>query len=402
MADAPQIDALAQVAERLATAGSPPTVARALGAALRCSAVVRDPTGATVALVARSALEERTLRTRDNLDVRELLIGGQSVGSVALAWHDGAPAAPLVDIALGLLAASIALSHDPAGSDGAELARLLGELLGRAAGPPPAELLERITALEPAPIPRSVLVVRAQAVTPLDEGWRDALLESVAASAAEAEPRSTVLSIELQRVGAAPVVVVPGDDAVAQRVAEQLVRRLEPQATKVRATVGCSRAVSSIDELARARDEALLAANVAFAGGDALLNFEETGSYRLLLPAMTNDIGELERFYEETVAPLMAYDRQYETELVRTVEAFLENDGNVAGTAQALFTHRHTVRYRLERVRELAGLDVGSSDGRERLSLGLKAMRVLGIARQQATEGGGNAVPAARLRASSR
>ncbi|MBJ7472075.1 MAG: helix-turn-helix domain-containing protein, partial [Solirubrobacteraceae bacterium] len=355
MADAPQIDALAQVAERLATTGSPPTVARAIGAALRCSAVVRDPTGATVALVARSALEERTLRTRDNLDVRELLIGGQAVGSVALAWHDGAPNAPLVDIALGLLAASIALSHDPAGSDGAELARLLGELLGRPAGPPPAELMERIAALEPAPVPRSVLVVRAQAVTPLDEGWRDALLESVASAAAEAEARSTVLSIELQRVGAAPVVVVPGDDAVAQRVAEQLVRRLEPQATKVRATVGCSRAVASVDELARARDEALLAANVAFAGGDALLNFEETGSYRLLLPAMTNDIGELERFYEETVAPLMAYDRQYETELVRTVEAFLENDGNVAGTAQALFTHRHTVRYRLERVRELAG-----------------------------------------------
>jgi hypothetical protein len=381
---------------------SPPAVARALGAALRCSAVVRDPSGATVALVARSALEERTLRTRDNLDVRELVIGGQAVGSVALAWHDGAPDAPIVQIGLGLLAAAIALSHDPAGSDGAELARLLGELLSRGHGPAPAELLERITALEPTPVPRSVLVVRAQAVTPLDEGWRDALLESVASAAAEAEPRSTGLSIELQRVGAAPVVVIPGDDAAALRVAEQLVRRLEPQATKVRATVGCSRAVPSVEELARARDEALLAANVAFAGGDSLLAFEETGSYRLLLPAMTNDVGELERFYEETVAPLMAYDRQYETELVRTVEAFLENDGNVAGTAQALFTHRHTVRYRLERVRELAGLDVGSSDGRERLSLGLKAMRVLGIARQQATEGGGTAVPAARLRASSR
>jgi len=64
---------------------------------------------------------------------------------------------------------------------------------------------------------------------------------------------------------------------------------------------------------------------------------------------------------------------------VRTVEAFLDNDGNVAGTAQKLFTHRHTIRYRLERVRELSGLDVGSTDGREKLSLGLKAMRVLGV-----------------------
>ena len=51
----------------------------------------------------------------------------------------------------------------------------------------------------------------------------------------------------------------------------------------------------------------------------------------------------------------------------------------MAKTAEKLFTHRHTIRYRLDRVRELSGLDVGSTDGRERLSLGLKSMRVLGI-----------------------
>jgi DNA-binding PucR family transcriptional regulator len=68
---------------------------------------------------------------------------------------------------------------------------------------------------------------------------------------------------------------------------------------------------------------------------------------------------------------------------VQTLETFLECDGNVAGTAQRLYTHRHTVRYRLERVRDLTGLDVGSTDGRERLGLGLKAMRVLGIASPQ-------------------
>ncbi|MCW2957395.1 MAG: hypothetical protein JWP18_198, partial [Solirubrobacterales bacterium] len=105
-----------------------------------------------------------------------------------------------------------------------------------------------------------------------------------------------------------------------------------------------------------------------------------TGAYRLLLPAMSEDPAELQRFYAETLEPLVAYDEQYETDLVQTVEAFLDADGNVAGTAARLFTHRHTIRYRLERVRELSGLDVGSTDGREKLSLGLKAMRVLGIA----------------------
>ena len=95
---------------------------------------------------------------------------------------------------------------------------------------------------------------------------------------------------------------------------------------------------------------------------------------------MSEDPAELQRFYDETVAPLVAYDEQYETDLVQTLETFLDADGNVAGTAQRLFTHRHTVRYRLERVRDLSGLDVASTDGRERLGLGLKAMRVLGIA----------------------
>jgi DNA-binding PucR family transcriptional regulator len=94
---------------------------------------------------------------------------------------------------------------------------------------------------------------------------------------------------------------------------------------------------------------------------------------------MSENPQELQRFYAETVEPLVAYDEQYETELVRTLEAFLEADGNVAGTAQRLFTHRHTIYYRLERVRELSGHDVSSSDGREKLSLGLKSMRVLGI-----------------------
>ena len=60
----------------------------------------------------------------------------------------------------------------------------------------------------------------------------------------------------------------------------------------------------------------MLALNVAEAEGHELLAFDATGSYRLLLPAMSEGPGELERFYEETVAPLSAYDDQYETDLV--------------------------------------------------------------------------------------
>ena len=176
--------------------------------------------------------------------------------------------------------------------------------------------------------------------------------------------------------------MVPGvDDQQSSRTAEAVLRELQAGLPGHTFEVGRSRPAHDPLELPRAGNEALLAANVAGGEPDApVLAFEETGAYRLLLSAMSEDPAELQRFYAETVEPLVAYDEQYETDLVQTVEAFLDNDGNVAGTAQKLFTHRHTIRYRLERVRELSGLDVGSTDGREKLSLGLKAMRVLGVA----------------------
>jgi DNA-binding PucR family transcriptional regulator len=188
------------------------------------------------------------------------------------------------------------------------------------------------------------------------------------------------------------MIVVPGT-AAPRRAADAVLSELESAFPNHQLAVALSRAAGDPADLHRAGAEALLAANVAEARGLGLVSFEETGAYRLLLPAMSEDPAELRRFHTETIAPLLDYDEEYETELVRTLETFLDLDANVAKTAERLFTHRHTIRYRLERVRELTGFDVSSTEGRERLSLGLKAMRVLGIVapRGPATEPGAGA-----------
>lgn len=101
------------------------------------------------------------------------------------------------------------------------------------------------------------------------------------------------------------------------------------------------------------------------------------GVYRLLFRALVSDPEEVRSFYQDTVAPVVAYDRQYRSELLPTLEAYLAQDCNMNATARAIFAHRHTVAYRLDRVRELSGLDPGSSSDRERLGLGIKAYRIL-------------------------
>ncbi|MQA74242.1 MAG: hypothetical protein GEU88_07885 [Solirubrobacterales bacterium] len=209
--------------------------------------------------------------------------------------------------------------------------------------------------------------------------WRSRVLV-VAMRALRAASSGSIAALAERGEGADVSAIVPtAEPARLERAARGLARELVASLPGFQVTVARSRWASDPADLYRAGQEALLAANVAAADGIEVLAFEDTGSYRLLLGAMSEGTGELESFYAETVAPLSAYDEQYETELVRTIEAYLANDGNVTPTAERLFTHRHTVRYRLERVRELSGHDITSTEGREKLSLGLKAMRVLGI-----------------------
>ena len=114
--------------------------------------------------------------------------------------------------------------------------------------------------------------------------------------------------------------LVPAADADAgRRVSSAILRELESGLAGFSFALGRSRRVQDPLDLQRAYDEALLALNVA--EGDAErseLAYEETGTYQLLLPYMS-DPAELKRFYDETVRPLVAYDEQYETDLLGTL-----------------------------------------------------------------------------------
>src|SRR5438270_826243 len=136
------------------------------------------------------------------------------------------------------------------------------------------------------------------------------------------------------------VVVVPATDSeLPRRAAEAIHGELQRGLPGYDVTVAVSRPAGDPVDVPRAGVEAILAANVAEAERKGFLAFEETGSYRLLLPVLTDDPAELQRFHEETISPLVAYDEQYDTELVRTLETFLDEDGSVARTASERYTH---------------------------------------------------------------
>ena len=142
-------------------------------------------------------------------------------------------------------------------------------------------------------------------------------------------------------------------------------------------TVGVSSFYGEPGELGRALGEAELVLDVLRRGEVPVGEDLGSGAYRLLFRVFASHPDEVRSFYEDTVAPLVRYDESYGSELVVTLETFLEHNGATGAAASALYVHRHTIAYRLERVKELSGLDPALSEDRERLGLGLKAYRIL-------------------------
>jgi DNA-binding PucR family transcriptional regulator len=374
--------ALDAITEAVESGAGLPEVVRAAGRALDASLAVTDAWGATLAVAARSPAEERALLSQGKgVTTLPLRVADTVVGSLHVRARSE-PSPSIRRLLATMIASEVERVRAPERLSESAAADFLRAVLAREVGGRDdvlARAKELSLQLEEG---ASMIVARAHPLQAVEEGWRGRVRAIAERGARAVVSRSIAALAEREGApGAEVLLLVPGgEDSLAARAADAVLRELEAGLAGCTFALGRSRIAQDPGELPRAASEALLAANVAQGAEDgAVLAFEQTGAYRLLLSAMSENPAELQRFYSETVEPLVAYDNQYETDLVGTLEAFLDADGNVAGTAQRLFTHRHTVYYRLERVRELSGHDVSSSDGREKLSLGLKAMRVLGI-----------------------
>jgi sugar diacid utilization regulator len=392
---APDLGALEGVTEAVAAGAGLPEIVRAAARALDASLVLIDRTSVVLAVAARSPAEEQALlREAEGVTRVELRVADTVVGQLRVRGREQGRTGPdpvLLRLVSTLVASEVERVRGPERASEEAAAAFLHAVLGREIAARD-DLLARGHELGIA-LDRggSVVVVRAHPRAPVEEDWRTRLLALAERGARSIAPGS-IAAAARRGDGDEVLLLVPDADGEAgRRVATTVLRELEASLSGFAFAVGRSRVAGDPIDLPRAGDEALLAANVVEGDPDeSLLGYDDTGTYQLLLPHM-REPAELRRFYDETVSKIVAYDEQYETsDLVGTLETFLDCDGNVNATAARLFTHRHTVRYRFERVREITGLDVASTDGREKLSFGLKAMRVLGIAapRGPATERG--------------
>ncbi len=145
--------------------------------------------------------------------------------------------------------------------------------------------------------------------------------------------------------------------------AETLNARIKALNPGIKVRLGAGRVVITALDLPDAYGEArqaLVIGSMIDAEGEFLLGYAELGFKRLLY--LIIDHPESDRFLEENLSPLEAYDEEWESELVDTLRVYVEHGANLNSTARSLFIHRHTLRYRLEQIADILKVDIDSQE----------------------------------------
>lgn len=136
---------------------------------------------------------------------------------------------------------------------------------------------------------------------------------------------------------------------------------------------GCRRP----SDVPRSHREAGLALRLQHVAGakEGVTVYDDLGIYEILSHVDEPDV--VDRFVRRWLGPLVDYDDRKGSDLVATLTRYLECGGHHAATAAALTVHRSTLKYRLQRIRELLGRDISDADTRFNLQLATRAWQVL-------------------------
>ncbi|ASU84236.1 PucR family transcriptional regulator [Nocardiopsis gilva YIM 90087] len=288
----------------------------------------------SIAVLARSRIEENALNEARHVEGLPRLLAAQRFDEVAALLHVGAEGAPDT----GHIVISAMVQPEPRVPDLAR--RIVCELLAEWPG---AVVTGDNDVLAVVPVPEAA----PTAETGTRGGARGAQTGARADSGTGAAER-------LRR-----------DIGDAARV-------LEAGLTDHRLAIGIGSTVRGIPELRGAAVEARHARRLAELrdGRAQIIAGAEIDSHELLLASVPEEVQSSYR--DRLLGPLLTYDHDHRSELVRTLERFLEHSGSWQRCAAAMHVHVNTLRYRIGRIEELTGRDLSNLEHRVDLFLALK------------------------------
>lgn len=109
--------------------------------------------------------------------------------------------------------------------------------------------------------------------------------------------------------------------------------------------------------------------------GDFIISFNDLGIYRMLYKF--DDVNQLKGFIPSSLQKLLDYRKSNKDALLETLYMYLQSQQNIAKSAKLLYVHYKTVTYRLERIKEITGMNFDDSEEMLSVQVGLRIIDVL-------------------------
>ena|GEM_PF-4592970 len=153
-----------------------------------------------------------------------------------------------------------------------------------------------------------------------------------------------------------------------------LLNKLSGMFPDVMFELGIGRCYDSITQLGISYYEARTALTVGMINHseNTITHFSDLGIYRILFDLKNRN--ELYSFYRETIGKIIEFDRDNQTEYLHTIRVYIGQQCSINHTAEQLFVHYNTVRYRLGKIQKLFGMDLDNEEDRVNLYIAIKVM----------------------------
>lgn len=159
-------------------------------------------------------------------------------------------------------------------------------------------------------------------------------------------------------------------------LAQAFAKEINRQYPNARVAIGLGQPAKEVGAWRNSYRDAVQARDLAIRlQTDTPLYIGDLGVYQLILSL--NDREKLAQFCKHTLGTLIEYDLRQNADLIKTLEAFFTCHGNLSQTAEMLIVHRNTLLYRMNRINEIADIDLNRPETRLALHLALTIQRLI-------------------------
>ncbi|MEA5009027.1 PucR family transcriptional regulator [Clostridium tyrobutyricum] len=171
------------------------------------------------------------------------------------------------------------------------------------------------------------------------------------------------------------IIMIPVEQEIEKKmnnIAEEIIKNIHSRIKGLKISIGIGTYCSELGKFKESIDNAKKALKILKVTKDKsyICNYNDIGVYRLLFEI--DNMQEMKKFYYEVLGKLVEYDKKNTTKLVRTLNEYIKQNCNLIKTANVLFIHKNTLKYRIKRIEEILDCDLKDMENLLNFSIAFK------------------------------